>query len=258
MSSPILNALHQVCQANDEGVRYLQAGNTFDACNTLAKASSMLAHLPQQEQCEAQPLQAGQKRRPEDFYHWVELSSNAYFDCIHGDYYKETTPPSLFLRAVVTRRTARTTNRTSTSTAGEDISPVDLCWIVLYNLALSCHIYGYKLGANGRQHVHKAHELYDIVRTQYLPQVFSSASSSSSELQNHAAMLSLALHYNMGYIYQDFEMHEESQACLKRAKEVIVLFNNGATSSSTPPDDFTRNVSLILMVSKRPSRAPAA
>lgn len=213
----------QSIDLNTEGVNHLQAGDTFAACNSFGKASSLLSTYIDNN---IQPLQPGCKRP----INWVQLPSSSFVSL--SDHRKQIWDdgsfPILFLRALKIESTPTESPFT---------------WAILYNLALSCHIHACKLGANGRQHLQKAHEMYDVVRTQFLPQV-------SSE---DTPMLSLALYNNMGCIYREFSMFKESQQCLKRAKEILIDIHRKQGGLGD-----LKGVSLNLMALKKPSRAPAA
>lgn len=213
---------HQSLLLNSDGLKKLQSGNTVEACNSFAEASSLL----RDQYCQSQTLKAGCKRP----INWVQLSSQPFLDSRYRqkEASDEDSLPILFLRAL------------NIASIPAD-SP--FTWAILYNLALSCHIHGCRLGANGRQHMQKAHELYDVIRTQFLPHVSS----------DYSPMLSLAVHNNMGCIYREFSMHKESQECLKRAKEMLL-----AVSGEQGGLDDLKDVSLNLMALKKPARAPAA
>jgi hypothetical protein len=221
------DVFQQCIQCNNEGIKHLESGDTVEASTAFAEASSTLGNYSQ-----PQTPRAGQKRRIQ-YSTWVELSSKSVLYNIGNKKVACNEPlPILFLRAIAI-------------TPSEDIDTFHLTWAVLYNLALACHLLACKLGANGRRHLKKSHELYDIIRKRYLPQVPSEQS----------AYLSLAIHNNMACIYQEFAMHIESESCLTKANEMLYMISKGTTE----PSGDLKEISLNLMVSsKRPARAPAA
>ena len=214
--------LYEISQLNTKGIRDLQAGNVFDAFTTFGRASRMLGNI-----LDLVEIQLMQKRQAKciNYCKWVELSYDASFDSNSVE-----TSAFLFLRAA--------SIEIPTMEASRDNYMTEICWVVLYNLALSAHIYACKLGTNGQQHMRKAHELYEILRTKYLP-------NAASE---NAPMLALALHTNIGYIYHCFGMYDDAHFCWQKAKEIMVFALGG-----------DKEIILNLMLYKRSSSgAPAA
>lgn len=213
--------LYEISQLNTKGIRDLQAGNVFDAFTTFGRASQMLGNILD--------LQLLQKRQAKciNYCKWVELFS--YDDSFDSNAFE--TSAFLFLRAA--------SIEVPTMEVSGDNYMTEVCWVVLYNLALSAHIYACKLGTNGQQHMRKAHELYEILRTKYLP-------NAASE---NAPMLALALHTNMGYIYHYFGMYDDARLCLQKAKEIMVFALGG---------DKEIILNYLMLYKRSSSGAPAA
>jgi hypothetical protein len=190
----------QIILLNNDGIAFLQMGKINEACTFLTKASSMLGRMSNKRP----PSRRSPPQRPSS-YSWIDLSTDSFVASFSDrKLANESSLPFLFLRAL------RITSDVSCSGNG-DICPLNLCWAVLYNLAISCHLLACQLGQAGNQHLRRAHELYEIVRNRFLAE---------TPLE-HRATVALALFNNAGYIYREFGMREQSVACLGKVRDML-------------------------------------
>lgn len=186
---------YQITSLNNNGVACLRMGNTRDACTILTKASSILGQMNDN----------GSSRPSASSFSWLDLSTEPLFLSSFAEQKLpcESSLPFMFLRAL-----------RITPTEDDDACPADLFWAVLYNLAISCQLMACQLGQKGNQHLRKAHELYEIVRSRFL--VITPV--------EYRATVALAVFNNAGCIYKDVGMHEQSAACLHQVQEIMVTY----------------------------------
>jgi tetratricopeptide (TPR) repeat protein len=190
----------QIILLNNDGIASLQMGKINEACSLLTQASSILGRMSNN----SAPSRSSPSQRPIS-YSWIDFSTDSFVASFSDrKLANEISLPLLFLR------TLRISSDVSCSGNG-DICPLNLCWAVLYNLAISCHLLACQLGQTGNQHLRRAHELYEIVRSRFLAE---------TPLE-HRATVALALFNNAGYIYREFGMHEQSVACLGKARDML-------------------------------------
>jgi hypothetical protein len=219
----------EVIQLNNDGVTLFQMGKITEACTVLTNASSLLGRCLRQRN--ASHNATGFENQYSST--WIDLSYAA-----RSAGRKQNNDDSLsflFLRAL------RVEANTYLPVQEMDC-PLNLCWAVLYNLALSCHILACQNGAKGKGYLKRAHDLYEIVRTRFVP----------SEPSEQWATLSMALFNNAGCIYREFAMHNEYIACLGKVRDMLLRL-----PCENRDEDF-KIFSLNLMVLQTPTNAAAA
>jgi hypothetical protein len=120
-----------------------------------------------------------------------------------------------------------------------------LCWAVLYNLGLTCHLLACQAGASaeGRQHFARSMELYELLMSnEYLDHVPA----------NSTPIIQLALSYNRGHIYSEFAMHDLAAQCLVYVQRALIQIR------LQQPTTNIEETELNLILLKPPSTAGAA
>jgi hypothetical protein len=125
-----------------------------------------------------------------------------------------------------------------------DRSAYSLCWVVLYNLGLACHLLACQSGASaeGRQHFHRAKGLYDILYNDYVHHVPTGMTTT----------FLLALYYNQGHIYTEFASHELAATCLRCVQLLLIKIRY------EQPTMNMRETELNLILLRPPATAGAA
>jgi hypothetical protein len=120
-----------------------------------------------------------------------------------------------------------------------------LCWAVLYNLGLTCHLLACQAGASaeGRQHFARSMGLYELLMSnEYLDQVPA----------NSSPIIALALCYNRGHIYSEFAMHDLAAQCLVYVQRALIQIR------LQQPTTNIEETELNLILLNPPSTAGAA
>ena len=121
-----------------------------------------------------------------------------------------------------------------------------LCWAVLYNLALTCHLMACQAGASieGRENFARAMGLYQMLS--HSVDFFDGVPAC------HRTTFLLGLWYNQGHIYSEFSSHELTARCVVHVQTLLIQLR-----FEQPSIDMSET-ELNLILLKPPSTAGAA
>ena len=121
-----------------------------------------------------------------------------------------------------------------------------LCWAILYNLALACHLKACQAGASteGRENFARAMGLYQMLSH--------SADFFDGVPACHRTTFLLGLWYNQGHIHSEFSCHELTARCVVHVQTLLIQLR-----FEQPSVDMSET-ELNLILLKPPSTAGAA
>jgi hypothetical protein len=232
----------EVILLNNHSVIYLQMGNPGEAFRLLSEAFTQVNNL---FECQAKRTNVVTHRPYR--YKWVDFSGSMT-NHVGGERKNrgndDESIPFLFLRALQISNCDHDDFESLCCSCGDsnEHCPCGIAWVVWYNLAISCHILGCRLGEKGRHYLDRAYHLYELVRGRILAQVPSKDWST----------LLMAVFNNQGCIYHQYAMYEESHACLGKLRDVMVRMQGNRDGADW------QVFCLNLMLLQKPRMAGAA
>lgn len=244
---------NHLVRLNNRAVLCLLTRQTVDACRLLTEASCIMARIKFQRDATAtatlsssvetiKTVDDGSPSPSIFFFRWTDLS------CVYP-----THKHLMFQRAVIVDADDDKEEEQQQQQHDDDDDADDdglhqsyqLCWAVLYNLGLTCHLLACQAGASaeGRQHFARSMELYELLMSnEYLDHVPA----------NSTPIIQLALSYNRGHIYSEFAMHDLAAQCLVYVQRALIQIR------LQQPTTNIEETELNLILLKPPSTAGAA
>jgi len=190
--------VQQIITLNNCGTKHLQIGNLYDAFLCFTRASTILGHFKKTSNQDASVSFIGAS--------WLEISAKLLKKLSSRRGRARGVPLSnLYRRAI------RLNGSMAADEKQNESRPLTLCWAVLYNLALSCHLLAYQDDKKDTTYLRRAIDLYEIVRINYLD---------STPVEHKATQL-LAIYNNLGCIYEYLGDADESDSCLRKVREFM-------------------------------------
>eukprot|EP00529_Nitzschia_sp_RCC80_P030684 CAMPEP_0113471782 /NCGR_PEP_ID=MMETSP0014_2-20120614/17159_1 /TAXON_ID=2857 /ORGANISM="Nitzschia sp." /LENGTH=300 /DNA_ID=CAMNT_0000364435 /DNA_START=189 /DNA_END=1091 /DNA_ORIENTATION=+ /assembly_acc=CAM_ASM_000159 len=236
---------------NNRAVLSLWTGHVVDSCCLLTEASSFLTTIRKN-------VQTKKKKKNDDGddhqtpapshssspfpFTWVDMSS-VY-----------TSHEHLMIQRVVLiddddggGGDVKKDDQADSDDDGDDLDRANgLCWAVVYNLALTCHLMACQAGESteGREHFARAMGLYQMLS--YSVDFFDQVPAC------HRTTFLLGLWYNQGHIHSEFASHELTVRCFVHVQTLLIQLR-----VEQPALDM-KETELNLILLKPPSTAGAA